>query len=965
MVSTVNGPTAGVGCGGATTSRPTRRSVRGDTVPRRVSAAGILRGRTEEMTTALHKLRATARGGHGQILIVTGEPGMGKSALAHAIVAEAGALRFRTGAANADAIGQLSPGAPLLLSLRHGPRPLLSGEELADLVAQVDEPLLLLEAVGNRLETAIGAGPALLLMDDLEGADQLTRFLLRSLPFRLASLPIVWLLVGRTAQDTVLNDLSALSGSRAGQIAVERMELQPLSTEAILDIAHDRLGAPPPAAAAGLLVQADGSPFLAMQVIDTLTGTRGRVDEVPAPSTSMSASVPRQVAQALHRTLLDLGPRAVDMIQVLAVLGQPATPHDVQELTGLSPVETAAVLDEAIGNGVLDRRDGRIEFRYRLVRKAVYADLTEPTRRALHRRCATQLVADGAESSLVAVHAREGIEPGETECAAIVLRSAAELAAATPQMAGELAMTAFRALRPTDPAYLTLGEQCVRVLGLVQRCDDAIAVADLVLAHLDDGEPMGRIELVLARALWLAGRWESSSVRCASALARSDLNVPTRARLTALQTLVESRLQGAGAMRPQAEAALAEARRLDDREAHVAALHALAEITRNSADHTGSLSYFRQLRGESQPVFFAQEIMALQHLDRYRDAEALLKQAWSESAGLPASVPPALLYAQILQDYDLGRLDDAEAGARALLALARELGSRMYELEAASIVSMVALNRGRSDDARNELALDGNGPTAADEAHAPPLLLTRGWLTAAEGEPATAIRVLSPLVRSARAERDAWPWKPGWLPVLAAIGVADEDAAFLEEVQSLAEIGAARNPGVASFEGIAAHIQGLVQRDGDLLHHAVDVLATGPRPLLLAGTREDLGRHLLGEQQRSAGIAQLDQAWEAYRQAGAVGPMLRVQQVLRKAGVRRAGWAATEPGPAVGWAALTEAERTVARLMGTGYSNKQVAAELRVSTNTVGTHARSIFAKLGVRSRAQLSNQYHDQIVGA
>jgi DNA-binding CsgD family transcriptional regulator len=73
---------------------------------------------------------------------------------------------------------------------------------------------------------------------------------------------------------------------------------------------------------------------------------------------------------------------------------------------------------------------------------------------------------------------------------------------------------------------------------------------------------------------------------------------------------------------------------------------------------------------------------------------------------------------------------------------------------------------------------------------------------------------------------------------------------------------------------------------------------------------------------------------------------------------------AAEPGTAVGWAALTEAERTVARLIGMGYSNKQVAAELRVSTNTVGTHARSIFAKLDVRSRAQLSSQYHGQIMG-
>ncbi|MFK0158510.1 LuxR C-terminal-related transcriptional regulator [Streptomyces sp. NPDC090493] len=222
-----------------------------------------------------------------------------------------------------------------------------------------------------------------------------------------------------------------------------------------------------------------------------------------------------------------------------------------------------------------------------------------------------------------------------------------------------------------------------------------------------------------------------------------------------------------------------------------------------------------------------------------------------------------------------------------------------------------------------------------------------------------------PLVRSAHTGVDPWPWKPGWLPVLAQIGMADDDGVFLEEVQALAETGAARAPGMAGFEGIAAHIQGLNRRDGDLLQHAVDVLTTGPRPLLLAGAREDLGKHLLGQEKSPDAIRQLDQAWEAYRQAGAVGPMLRVQQTLHRAGVRRADWAAAEPRPVSGWEALTAAERTVARLMGSGYSNKGIATELRGSANTVGTHARSIFAKLEVSSRAQLSNKYHDRITRA
>jgi len=916
------------------------------------------------MATALRRLRSAARTECGQILIVTGEPGIGKSALAHAISVEAATLRFRVGTASADAVGHLSPGAPLLLALRDGTRPLLDGAELTDLVTQVDEPLLLLEAISQGLEAVARQGPVLLLLDDLERADQLTRFLLRALPFRLACLPIVWLLVGRPEPDNVQSDLSRFRGSRSRQIAVERLDLPPLSPEAVLDIARDRLGTPLPDTVAGLLARAEGNPFLVARIVEGLADERARSGGNGA---TPAAGLPTQVARALHRTIADLSPRVVDAIRVLAVLGESATSDDVQQLLGATPVQTASVLDAAIAADVLDWRDGRIAFRHRLLPEAVYADLPALERRALHRRCARHLAATGAETSRIADHARNGIAPGETACAAIVVACATDLAAAMPRTAGDLALTAFEALRPTDAEYLRLGEQCVRVLSLVQRCDDAVAVGDLVLAHLDDADSVGRLELALARALWLAGRWEFSSARCAAALAKQDLSQPIRARLSALQALVESRLQGAAAMRPRAEAALAEARRLDDHDAHVIALHALAEISRNGADHTASLRYFRQLRAENQPVFFAQEIMALQHLDRYHDAGTLLKQAWTESAGHPASVLPALLYAQIWQDYNLGRLDEAEAGARTLLTLSRELSSRMCELEAASIVALVALCRGRLANAQRELALDGDGPTAADEAHAPPLLLTRAWITAEEGSPAAAVQALSPLVAQAHTQRDPWCWKPGWLPLLARIGSDADDTGFVKQVQGLAELGTARNPGVASFAGIAAHIQGLALHDTALLHRAVSILAGGPRPLLLAAAREDLGSHVLGESglsedQRAAGVAALDLAWDAYQRAGMTAAMLRIQHLLRKAGTRRARWIGTEPGPTAGWAALTDTERTVARLIGAGQSNKQVAARLGVSTNTVGTHARAIYAKLDVRSRAQLSNDYHEQI---
>jgi DNA-binding CsgD family transcriptional regulator len=81
---------------------------------------------------------------------------------------------------------------------------------------------------------------------------------------------------------------------------------------------------------------------------------------------------------------------------------------------------------------------------------------------------------------------------------------------------------------------------------------------------------------------------------------------------------------------------------------------------------------------------------------------------------------------------------------------------------------------------------------------------------------------------------------------------------------------------------------------------------------------------------------------------------------MHEAGVRRAKWSTAEK-PATGWPSLTEAERRVAELIGSGHTNKSAAAELGVSVNTIGTHLRAVFAKLSIQSRVQLANQLHRQ----
>jgi DNA-binding CsgD family transcriptional regulator len=136
----------------------------------------------------------------------------------------------------------------------------------------------------------------------------------------------------------------------------------------------------------------------------------------------------------------------------------------------------------------------------------------------------------------------------------------------------------------------------------------------------------------------------------------------------------------------------------------------------------------------------------------------------------------------------------------------------------------------------------------------------------------------------------------------------------------------------------------------------VQVLDRSPRPVLRAVGAETYGHALLAVDRRSEALAQLDRAWDEYHRMGAKAFRDNVQGAMRQAGARRTKWSTAAAAPAAGWASLTEAERRVATLISQGHTNKSAASGLGVSINTVGTHLRAVFAKLGVQSRVQLAN---------
>jgi DNA-binding CsgD family transcriptional regulator len=96
----------------------------------------------------------------------------------------------------------------------------------------------------------------------------------------------------------------------------------------------------------------------------------------------------------------------------------------------------------------------------------------------------------------------------------------------------------------------------------------------------------------------------------------------------------------------------------------------------------------------------------------------------------------------------------------------------------------------------------------------------------------------------------------------------------------------------------------------------------------------------------SMGDAALEQAWA---EGAALSVEEAVAYALRGRGERKR--------PTSGWASLTPAEAEVARLVGDGLVNKDIATRLFVSPRTVQSHLTHIYTKLGVTSRVQLAQE--------
>ena len=238
-----------------------------------------------------------------------------------------------------------------------------------------------------------------------------------------------------------------------------------------------------------------------------------------------------------------------------------------------------------------------------------------------------------------------------------------------------------------------------------------------------------------------------------------------------------------------------------------------------------------------------------------------------------------------------------------------------------------------------------------------------GWLLAlaamADGQPADARAALDAAgPTSAGSVTPLYPMDVTDDPQLVRIALAAGDSRLAADAVAAAEERARRNPGIGSVQAAAAHARGLLDADAAALAEACVLFDAGPRPLALASALEDLAVAQLRTGAPAAGVDTLGRALARYTEAGATWDAARVRRRLRANGVRRRLVTSTRPN--AGWAALTDSELAVVRLIAAGLTNRETAVRLFVSPHTVNSHLRHAFTKLGVSSRVELA-----RVVGA
>ncbi len=930
-------------------------------------------GRDQELA-AIRAVLAALVTGRGGWLWVEGEPGIGKSTLLNEVLGEAAARRCQVYRAVGDPFGKRMPLRALTDGL--GPDPaadivaLLNSVDASDRLAGVSAVPAAVERLLTVVDQLCVTGPVLLTFDDLQWADEASLVAWRRLGMAVRQLPL--LLVSASRPVPIRPSVAELRRAALDNGAV-LMSLGPLPDTELAGLLGKLAGGTPGPRLRRMVAHAGGNPLYAGELVDALrregriqvgggTAELAGVSGRPAGAHDVEDhdvedKEPAALGAAIRDRLGFLSPEATTALRVAALLGPHFSAFDLAMVTGTPIAALLAVLDESVAAGVLAESGNRLQFRHGLIRQALYEATPASARTALHRQVAKVLADAGMPLDEVGAHLAAAAPDALDGWAVDWLAThATKLAYRAPDLAAELLPVAAARGEPDAPHRAALLHGLAQSLDVLNRTDEADAVARQALACSSDPAESAELVWNLATILYLAGRYADALGVLDDGLARADLPAPARSRMRAARAKSLASLGRHDEAATEGAGAAAEGDRLGDPLTVGTALHALYLVSTFSA--------------------------GLAHLDRALQAVGHAPETTSLRISLLANRGYAL--------EELGDPVAAEASTREALVLAEQLGA--WQLPVMRVqTGRQYINTGRWDDAWAELSQSSGkfglferliqlGGLALIAAHrddraataellretdelpalagymrgnASFLLMAQAVDAEQRGGPAAAVSVLADTI-AVEDISDLYD-RYQWLPDLVRLALAAGNLGLARATVATAEADVA-NEALARRVAAARRARAVLDGDVDtLLSLAAEHRAE--RALLTAGQAYEEAGALLAQAHDLAGArTALTGAVAAYRDLGAAWDIRRADARLRQLGVRR-GPRSVRRRPTTGWAALTPTEERVASLVAEGRSNPDIAAELLLSRRTVQTHVSNILNKLGYSSRIEIARE--------
>ena len=415
--------------------------------PRVRSAGGdVARGREAEQKIIGDLLRRAQRGAGG-VVLVDGEPGIGKSLLLRASTDEAAEHGFSLAAGAADQLGQVIPFFALRAALREPFAELAAADPGRDLP---DAAAWWITQIRAHLEQRAAAAPVLVCLDDLHWASPATLAALRALPRDLKRHPVAWLLA---RSSTPRRDADYLFGQLEKDGAA-RITLAPLGEDAVAAMLTGAFGAPPDPALADLAGGAAGNPSLVAELIGGLRDDHA-VHIMGGRAVLASARLPQRIHRLAQRWLEGLSQQARQLLVTAAVLGPAFRLEDAAEMLGQTPAMLLPAVEEAMEAAIMTAAEHAFAFRHQLLRRAVGETIPRPARNALHRQYGEILLGRGESAARAASHLLQAAHPGDPASLAGLDQAVAQTLRSAPQTAADLALRALELTPPADPAALS------------------------------------------------------------------------------------------------------------------------------------------------------------------------------------------------------------------------------------------------------------------------------------------------------------------------------------------------------------------------------------------------------------------------------------------------------------------------------------------------------------------------------